>query len=105
MSKKVKAQKDPILRQKPREIPRKSQKKATDLERPNQDLTIGWNFGRMDRSGKFKCTLASLEEYTQQLIRLENIKIKDLLAKQHNHPINAQKLSDEARTRLPESVS
>ena len=75
-------------------------KEPIAIERPNLDLTIGWNFSRMDTGGKFRCSLKLLDEYSKQLTNLEGISIANILAKQHNHPLGVNKLSVEAQARL-----
>ena len=54
----------------------------------------------MDSKGKFRCSLALLDPYTKQLIELEHLKIRDILNKKHNHPMNVKKLSKDARARI-----
>ena len=54
----------------------------------------------MDRHGKFRCSLNLLEQFVDQLIALEQIKIGDLLNRNHNHPMGVEKLSREAKARL-----
>lgn len=67
---------------------------------PNLDLTIAWNFSRMDKGGKFKCTLALLNEFSSELIKLEGKTVDELMSKKHNHPMSAGKLSSEAKARM-----
>ena len=88
MSKKPKIKREPIERKVPKDSPRKETKEPIAAERPKLDLTLGWNFCRMDKSGKFRCSLALLDEFTESMIRLECITIGNLLEKKHNHSIN-----------------
>lgn len=64
------------------------------------DQKIGWNFSRMDKQGKFKCTLCLLEPYTEKLVALEGVTIDNILKKKHNHPMNTDKLSRDAKARV-----
>ena len=81
--------------------PTVSKKTAYTEKRPNFEMTIGWNFDRMDDSGKFACSLKALDPYTSQLVKLEGLKIRDLLNRnRHNHPISLDKLSRTAQERI-----
>lgn len=70
------------------------------VENPALHVPIAWNFDRMDKSGKFRCSLKELHTYTEELLRLEGKTVEELMDREHNHPMPIAKLSREARDRI-----
>lgn len=69
-------------------------------EIPNLDAPIAWNFKRMDKGGKFKCDFKSLHNHETAVLNLEGKTIKQLMEKNHNHPLAIDKLSPVAKARM-----
>ena len=69
-------------------------------EQTGYDMLIGWNFHIMDSSGSFKCSLADLQKYQKELSGLEKYTVRQVLEKEHNHPLPYSKISETAKNRL-----
>ena len=69
-------------------------------EQPGYDLKIGWNIASMDTNGKFKCTLKELDRYSKKIAAFESYTVRQILEKNHCHPMSPAKVSNQAKVRL-----